>query len=132
VLEGINLSVYPTPIKNFYSSSEIEAADGIVDVINRPIVLKSFYINISDGSVTLDNYSYTLKMFDGTNEIIRIYDGADSTSDHQGSGGHVVCNFDFKFPSNGIKISNSLALSIVNSNASQAFKIESISVMYQG
>jgi hypothetical protein len=126
------LSVYPTPIINFYSDSEIEAGDGIVNVINRPIVLKSFYVNVSNQNYTNNNGSFTLKMFDGTNEIIRIYDGADSASAHQGLHGALVTNFSFKFPSNGIRFSSSLALSIVNSNGFNPFVIESISVMHQG
>ena len=131
-MEGSKLSVYPTPIINFYSDSEIEAGDGIVNVINRPIVLKSFYVNVSNQNYTGSNGSFTLKMFDGTNEIIRIYDGADSDSAHQGSQGGMVSNFSFKFPSNGIRISNSLALSIANSNVANPFLIESISAMHQG
>lgn len=129
--EGIELSVYPTPIINFYSDSEIEAGDGIVNVINRPIVLKSFYLNVSDQNLDGLAGSFTVKMFDGTNEILRVYDGADSTTAHQATYGSTISNFGFKFPSNGIRILNSLALSIDNSS-SQAFKIESISVMYQG
>tara|TARA_E500000305_G_scaffold109649_1_gene115235 strand:+ start:252 stop:632 length:381 start_codon:yes stop_codon:yes gene_type:complete len=126
------LSVYPTPIINFYSDSEIEAGDGIVNVINRPIVLKSFYLNVSDQDYDNANNSFTVKMFDGTDEIIRIYDGADSTIAHQGTYGSIISNLGFKFPSNGIRILNSLALSIANSSVAQPFKIESISVMYQG
>jgi hypothetical protein len=131
-VEGSKLSVYPTPIINFYSDSGIEAGDGIVNVINRPIVLKSFYLNVSNQNYDNTPGSFTLKMFDGTNEIIRIYDGADSTAAHQGVQGSLLSNFSFKSPSNGIRISSSLALSIVNSNGSNPFVIESISVMYQG
>ncbi len=126
------MSVYPTPVVNFYSDSEIEAGDGIVNVINRPIVLKSFYLNVSDQSNDTKTNSFTVKMFDGTDEIIRIYDGADSTAAHQATYGALISNFGFKLPSNGIRILNSLALSIANSDVGQSFKIESISVMYQG
>ncbi len=125
------MSIYPTPVKNFYTDSQIDASDGITTVINRPIVLKSFSIcvSIDGGAATTSTDSYTLKAFDGSSELIRIYDGA-----HSGDFstlGSVVSSFYFKFPSNGIRLETSLAFSIVDS-ASLDFVIKNISVMYQG
>jgi len=126
------LSIYPTPVKNFYTDSQIDASDGITTVINRPIVLKSFSIcvSIDGGAATTSTDSYTLKAFDGSSELIRIYDGA-----HSGDFstlGSVVSSFYFKFPSNGIRLETSLAFSIVDQSGSIDFVIKNISVMYQG
>ena len=125
------MSIYPTPVKNFYTDSQIDASDGITTVINRPIVLKSFSIcvSIDGGAATTSTDSYTLKAFDGSSELIRIYDGA-----HSGDFstlGSVVSSFYFKFPSNGIRLETSLAFSIVDSGATD-FVVKNISVMYQG
>ena len=125
------MSVYPTPVKNFYTDSQIAASDGITTVINRPIVLKSFSITVSvdGGTATSSADSYTLKAFDGANELIRVYDGAQSGS--VAEYGSFISSFYFKFPSNGIRVGSSLAFSIVDSGLTD-FVVKNISVMHQG
>jgi len=125
------LSVYPTPVKNFYTDSQIAESDGIVTVIDRPIVLKSFSICVVvDGEVP-GTYtdSFTLKAFDGVSELIRIYDGARSGS--PSTNGTMISTFYFNFPSNGIRVGSSLAFSIADSGTTD-YVVKNISVMHQG
>lgn len=125
------MSVYPTPVKNFYTDSQIIASDGIVTVIDRPIVLKSFSICVSVDGGAPGTYtdSFTLKAFDGVSELIRIYDGAESGS--ESSHGSMISSFYFKFPSNGIRVGSSLAFSITDSGLTD-YAVKNISAMYQG
>lgn len=127
------MSVYPTPVKNFYRSTDIAVGDGVVAVIDRPIVLKSFSLNVTPSpvAVTTGANSFTVKMFDGSSEIVRVYDGANPTVAHQGSYGRMISTFCFKFPSNGIRILNSLGLSIALTAIGAPFVITDVSVMYQ-
>ena len=125
------MSVYPTPVKNFYTDSQIAESDGIVTVINRPIVLKSFSICVGVDGDTPAQYadSFTLKAFDGVSELIRIYDGA--SAGFPSTYGSMISTFYFDFPSNGIRVDSSLAFSIADSGTTD-YVVKNISVMYQG
>ena len=120
------MSVYPTGLTNYFENS-VDAGATPTKLLDGPLALKSFACNVR--TTTANTGGFVLKLFDGSeDEIFRIFE-ADNTF---GYGFASSSNrFSFSLPLNGIRVTDSLQISIEAIGVMTNLTAEGISVIYQ-
>tara|TARA_R110000822_G_scaffold26787_2_gene80395 strand:- start:1632 stop:1997 length:366 start_codon:yes stop_codon:yes gene_type:complete len=120
------LSVYPTGLTNYFESS-VDAGATPTKLLDGPLALKSFACSVR--TTNSNTGGFVLKLFDGSeDEIFRIFDAANPSGLVWGSFSN---RFSFSLPLNGIRVTDSLQISIEATGTMTNLTAEGISVIYQ-
>ncbi len=121
------MSIYPTGLTNYFENS-VDAGATPTKLLDGPLALKSFVCSVKTTSVS-NAGGFVLKLFDGSeDEIFRI---SESNNPSLLIWGAFSNRFSFALPLNGIRVTDSLQISIEAIGGMTNLTAEGISVIYQ-
>jgi len=119
--------IYPTGLTNYFKKT-VDAGATPTKLLDGPLALKSFACGMKTSS-TSDTGGFVYKLFDGSeDEIFRIFDSSHDALLQYTS---FITRFSFSLPLNGLRVTDSLQISIEAVGTMTNLTAEGISVMYQ-
>lgn len=120
------MSIYPSGLTNYFENS-VDAGATPTKLLDGPLALKSFVCSVKTTSSNTGGFA--LKLFDGSeDEIFRI---SESNNPSGLIWGAFSNRFSFALPLNGIRVTDSLQISIEAIGLMTNLTAEGISVIYQ-
>lgn len=119
--------IYPTGLTNYFKQT-VDAGATPTKLLDGPLALKSFACGMKTTG-NLDSGGFVYKLFDGSeDEIFRIFDSSHDAVTQYAS---FITRFSFSLPLNGLRVTDSLQISIEAVGTMTNLTAEGISVMYQ-
>tara|TARA_R110000824_G_scaffold141445_3_gene308005 strand:- start:56 stop:427 length:372 start_codon:yes stop_codon:yes gene_type:complete len=121
--------IYPTGLTNYFHSAEIAASATVTPLVYGPLALKSFACGISgpDGPGGTSG-GFTYKLYDGEVEVFRIFDTEENALVVYAATSN---RFSFSLPLNGLRVKNSIGITIEATGTFTDLVASGISILYQ-